>query len=215
MKAVIFDMDGVLVDSEEAMVRSAIQALESYGIHPVKDDFLEFVGMGEDMFVGGVARKHGLEYVMEMKDLAYRIYVEKAKDQVIVFDGAKHVLEQARKAGLKLAVASAADRIKVETNLACIGVDTGFFDGMVTGSEITRKKPHPDIFLEAARIMGVRPGDCVVVEDALSGIEAAKRAGMAVIAVTTSFDRETLEEAGPDRVASSIRQAYELIGDFL
>ena len=177
-KAVIFDMDGVLVHSEDAMKTTSIESLRRFGINPLKSDFIEFTGMGEDAFIGGVARKHGLEYTTEMKDYAYMLYVEKARELVEVFEGVKEVLLKVKGQGLKVAVASAADLIKVKTNLACIGLEVDFFDALVTGSEVERKKPDPEIFLKAAKLIDVKPEDCMVVEDAKSGIMAARTAGI-------------------------------------
>lgn len=218
LAAVIFDMDGVLVDSEHTMRESAITALSSYGIQPVHGDFQEFSGMGEDAFIGGVARKYGLAYHTGMKDLAYRIYVEKAKASVVVFDGAMEVLLLVKQSGRSVAVASAADWVKVTANLACIGVQEEFFDALVTGSEIARKKPHPDIFLRAAEKMKVEPSRCVVVEDALSGVIAAKSSGMRCIGIPTSFSPACLKEAGCDKVAEHLRGVFpailELDGNF-
>jgi HAD superfamily hydrolase (TIGR01509 family) len=209
--AVIFDMDGVLVDSEHAMMATSIESLSRFGINPCCDDFLEFTGMGEDMFIGGVARKYGLQYSTDMKDYAYKLYVEKAQDLVLVFPNVKNVLLNLKDRGFKIAVASAADLIKVESNLNCIGVDVSFFDAVVSGSEVKNKKPDPEIFLKAAEKIGVLQEYCIVIEDALSGIKAAKAAGMASVGITTSFDAETLSSVGPDYVVHSINEVLDVI----
>lgn len=211
MKAVIFDMDGVLVNSEDAMKTSSIMSLERFGINPTKDDFLEFTGMGEDAFIGGVAGKYNLEYDTEMKDYAYKLYVEMAREKVYVYPGGKEIIGKLRGKGFKAAVASAADLIKVKTNLACIGVTVEEFDAVVTGSDVTHKKPDPEIFLKAADIIGIEPGNCIVLEDALSGLKAAKSAGMSSIGITTAFSKEEMETESPDYVVDDIRDAYSLI----
>jgi len=211
MKAVIFDMDGVLVNSEDAMKTSSIMSLERFGINPTKDDFLEFTGMGEDAFIGGVAGKYNLEYDTEMKDYAYKLYVEMAREKVYVYPGVKEIIGKLRGMGFKAAVASAADLIKVKTNLACIGVTVEEFDAVVTGSDVTHKKPDPEIFLKAADIIGIEPGNCIVLEDALSGLKAAKSAGMSSIGITTAFSKEEMETESPDYVVDDIRDAYSLI----
>lgn len=213
-KAVIFDMDGVLVHSEDAMKTTAIESLRRFGINPTKSDFVEFTGMGEDAFIGGVAGKYGLEYTTEMKDYAYMLYVERARELVEVFDGVKEVLLKVRNLGLKVAVASAADLIKVRTNLACIGLDIDFFDALVTGSDVEKKKPDPEIFQKAAQLIGITPENCMVVEDAKSGIMAAKAAGMSVIGITTAFSVKELEAVGPDYIVDDIKEAYKRIADW-
>jgi len=204
IKAIIFDMDGVLVDSEPLIREASIRALREYGVTARHDDFREFTGMGEDRFVGGVAEKHGVPYQLSMKNRAYEIYLELLRDSVIAYGGAKPLIERLSGMGYILAVASAADRIKVEANIESIGVTADAFAAVITGSDVERKKPHPEIYLTASRAIGVPPEGCFVVEDALSGVEAAKRAGMACAAVTTSFLRERLTAAGADFVVDDV-----------
>ena len=95
-----------------------------------------------------------------------------------------------------VAVASAADLRKVKTNLHCLGMSVEDFDAVVTGSDVINKKPDPEIFLKAAEKIGVDPKDCLVVEDARSGVTAAKRAGMYAIGVLGTFEPEALIECG-------------------
>lgn len=197
-------MDGVLVDSEDAITLAALEALRSFGVDARYEDFKQFTGMGENMFVGGVARLHGVEFRTEMKDRTYEIYVDKADERVRVFPQAKRVLSALASRGYGLALASAADAVKVKANIACIGVEAGIFSALVTGSDVERKKPDPEIFLAAAEKAGFAPSECAVVEDAVSGVMAAKAAGMRCVAVTTSFRGEELKQAGADRVIAGI-----------
>lgn len=204
-------MDGVLVDSEDAMKTTSIESLERFGIHPKKSDFLEFTGMGEDAFIGGVARKFGIEYKTEMKDYAYERYIEEAENLVYVFPESKEVILKTREKGMKIAVASAADMIKVKTNLNCIGVETNLFDALVTGNDVVNNKPNPEIFLKAAKKMEVHPHECIVIEDAVSGLQAAKSGGMTAIGVTSVFSSEELKEGNPDYIVDSLKEAYSII----
>lgn len=208
---VIFDMDGVLVDSEDAMKTTSIESLKRFGINPAKDDFTEFTGMGENAFIGGVAGKYGLEYNTEMKEYAYKLYVEKARELVFVYPGVKETIARVKQAGCKIAVASAADMIKVKTNLACIGADESLFDAFVTGSDVEKKKPNPEIFLKAAESMGVLPENCIVIEDAKSGIAAAKAAKMQCIGITTAFSHEELVLTDVDYIIDDIQKAPDII----
>jgi len=212
---VIFDMDGVLVDSEDAMKTTSIESLKRFGINPVKDDFIEFTGMGEDAFIGGVAGKYGLEYNTEMKDYAYMLYVEKARELVYVYPGVRDIIAGVKRKGCKIAVASAADLIKVRTNLACIGIDESVFNGFVTGSDVTHKKPDPEIFLMAAAHIGVDPENCLVLEDAKSGIAAAKSAGMSCIGITTAFTHDELCDTEADYVVDDIQNALSCIDKWI
>lgn len=204
MKDIVFDMDGVLVNSERAMRRAAIEALAGYGIESEEKDFFPFTGMGEDMFIGGVARLHGHEYTTEMKDRAYAIYCARAPETVEVCRGVREALLRLKAQGRRLAVASAADIVKVEANIRVIGLKPSFFDALVTGCDVTRKKPAPDAFLLAAARMGADPASCLVFEDAIGGIQAAVAAGMFPVGVTTTFPEAELRAAGAKLILDGV-----------
>lgn len=211
-KAILFDMDGVLIESEYLMRATAIQVLNDYGISPSHEDFLEFTGMGEDRFVGGVAEKYGLVYDTAMKERAYDYFGQRVKKEAHVPDGVKEMLETLHEKGLILAVCSAADLRKVRYNLSAVGVDESIFTALVTGSDVARKKPFPDIYLEGARRVGIDPKACLVVEDAISGIQAAHAAGMDAVGVTTTFSKEELrEKAQPEYILNEIRELTNLL----
>ena len=210
-KAILFDMDGVLIESEYLMRASAIRALADYGVTAQHEDFLEFTGMGEDRFVGGVAEKHGLVYKTEMKELAYDYFGQKVKEEAHVPAGVKEMLEALHRKGLTLAVCSAADLRKVRYNLMAIGVDESIFSALVTGSDVARKKPFPDIYLEGAHRIDMAPQDCLVIEDAISGIQAAHAAGMDAVGVPTTFSQEVLQEkANPEYMLHEIWELTDL-----
>jgi beta-phosphoglucomutase-like phosphatase (HAD superfamily) len=108
-------------------------------------------------------------------------------------------------------VASSADQIKVLANLQKIGLPPEFWDSVVTAEQVTHKKPAPDAFLAAARNLNVEPGACVVVEDAVNGIQAARAAGMRCIAVASTFPAERLQEADVVRQKISDVQFADLV----
>ena len=117
IKLVIFDMDGVLVDSEGAITMASIESLrEAYGIEAKHADFKEFTGMGDDKFIAGVAAKYGKGYDVKLKERAYEIYMAK-KDRVKVFPRAKKLIHNLNNLCLQCAVASASDLVKVKVNL--------------------------------------------------------------------------------------------------
>ena len=205
-KAILFDMDGVLIDSEFLMRQASIQALAEYGIQAKHEDFIEFTGMGEDRFVGGVAEKYGHTYTFDMKERAYDYFGQQVKEMAHIPAGVKEMLMQLHDMGLILAVCSAADLRKVRYNIQAIGVDENIFSALVTGSDVKRKKPFPDIYLEGARRVGIDPKDCLVVEDAISGIRAAHAAGMDAVGVPTTFSKEVLAaQSQPQYLINEIR----------
>jgi HAD superfamily hydrolase (TIGR01509 family) len=213
IELVIFDMDGVLVDSEAAITYASMEALSEVGVEADYEDFKPYTGMGDDKFIGSVANKYGKEYDVKMKERAYQIYIEK-KDRVKVFKSSKKLIESVTGQGLKCAVASASDFVKVQTNLSCIGVDISVFTAIITGSDVKNKKPDPEIFLKTADSCKISPEYTIVVEDAISGVQAAKSAGMICIAVTTSFDRATLLSAGADYVIDELYEAFDILENF-
>ena len=210
-KAILFDMDGVLIESEFLMRHSAIQALAEYGIEAKHEDFVEFTGMGEDKFVGGVAEKYGHAYTFDMKERAYDYFGQQVKEMAHVPEGVKEMLEALHAKGFVMAVCSAADLRKVRYNIQAIGVDESIFSALVTGSDVARKKPFPDIYLEGARRIGMEPKNCLVIEDAISGIQAAHAAGMDAVGVPTTFSKEELaERVHPEYLLNEIKELTDL-----
>jgi HAD superfamily hydrolase (TIGR01509 family) len=202
---VIFDMDGVLVLSEPLLAEAAARMFAEKGYTVGRDEFRPFIGMGEDRFIGGVAEARGIPLdAPRDKARTYAIYLDLIKGRLKPLPGVRDQVAYCRARGLRLAVASSADAIKVNGNLDEIGLPASTFDVVVNGCEVARKKPAPDIFLEACRRLGLEPSACLVIEDALSGVAAAKAAGCRCLAVTTSFPAERLAAAGADWVVTSL-----------
>ena len=196
IKGVLFDMDGVLVDSEAFICRSAIEMFREKGLNVAEKDFRSFVGMGENIYLGGVAEKYNLRIdIDEAKARTYEIYEELSAGNLDPLPGALEFIELCRNKGLKLALATSTDKIKMEISLREIGLSPQSFLTTVNGLEIERKKPFPDIYIKAAFNLRLKPEDCLVVEDAISGVKASKAAGCKCLAVTTTFTKEKLSEA--------------------
>ncbi len=214
IKGVICDMDGVLCDSESIMCEASISMFKAqHNIDVRPSDFLPFVGTGENLYLGGVAKKYGVEFDLEPdKTYAYAKYLELIKGRLEPLDGVLDFIGWCRNQDLKLAVATSADKVKLDGNLTEIGLEHGAFDVLVSGADVVRKKPAPDIFLEAAKRLDLEPATCMVVEDAPSGIRAAKRAGCMCCGVTTSFVTAQLEAAGADIVVDKLSEIPERIG---
>lgn len=213
IRAVLFDMDGVLVDSEAFIAEAAIAMLaERYGVKATREDFQPFIGKGEDKFIGGVAEKYGVKIEIGSDKAAdkartYELYFQLIRGRLKELPGAVDFVRECRARGLKLAIATSADRHKLEANLDAIGLFEADFDATVDGLQVERKKPFPDIYLEAARRLGVATADCLVVEDAVSGVAAAKAAGAACLALGGSFSEAELRAAGADYFAADLSKA--------
>lgn len=196
IKAVIFDMDGVLTDSEPLINMAAIKMFEELGVNVKPEDFHPFIGTGEERYIGGVAEKYGLSLNLQAaKKRTYEIYLQLVPNHLNAFPGAVELVKDCRRCGLKTALASSADIIKIKANMDKIGLPLEEWDCVVSAEDVTRRKPAPDIFLKAAEKMKLTPAECLVIEDAVNGIQAAKAAGMPCIAVAHTFPKEKLKEA--------------------
>ena len=206
LRGVIFDMDGVLVDSEPFICEAAMRMFEqTYGQVVRREDFAPFVGAGEDRFIGGVAEQYGVTLSMPRdKFHTYEIYIDIIRGRLEPLPGAVAFVRGVRARGLKSAVATSADRVKMEGNLREIRLGPDDFDAIVTGNDVARKKPDPEIFLLAARLLDLPPAQCLVVEDAPNGIAAARAAGCRCLGLTSSFTEPTLRQAGADYVARDL-----------
>jgi HAD superfamily hydrolase (TIGR01509 family) len=189
-------MDGVLTDSEPLINAAAIAMFREKGLLARPEDFLPFIGTGEDNYIAGVANRHSFCLnLAEAKKRTYEIYLELVPQRLEAFPGAVELVRQCRKAGLKTVLASSADRIKIDANLRKIGLPAQDWNAIVSGNDVPNKKPAPDLFLAAARALGLAPRDCGVIEDAPSGIRAAKAAGMRCVAVAQTFRAAQLDGA--------------------
>jgi HAD superfamily hydrolase (TIGR01509 family) len=208
IKGVLFDMDGVLVDSEPFICKAASMMFDELGVKVRPTDFHPFVGMGENRYIGGVAEMYSLDIDIEqVKARTYEIYGMIVKNKLTELPGAHGFISECRKKGLKLALATSADRIKMEINLKEIGLSGDSFNSIITGIDVENKKPFPDIYIKAAKSIGLEPKECLVVEDAVSGIKAGKSAGCRCLAVLSSFDASALQEA--DWICESLLKVPE------
>jgi HAD superfamily hydrolase (TIGR01509 family) len=209
IEGVLFDMDGVLADSEE-FIAAAAKAMfaETYGVTVAVADFLPFVGAGEDRYLGGVAAKYGIvPDLVRDKARTYEIYAELIQGHLKPLPGAVAFVKAARAKGLKTALATSADKPKMVSTLAAIGLTTADFDTTINGLDVARKKPFPDIFLEAARRLGLDPGRCLVVEDAVNGVKSALAAGCRCLALSTTFPEADLRAAGATQIVPNLAHA--------
>ena len=204
---ILFDMDGVLMDSEPVITAAACEALNRYGIPAKLEDFKPLHRHGRESLYWRRCRKvRPFAFELPMKALCYEIYGELVDRELGIYPGTKPMLEAFKAQGRVMALASSADLIKVRHNLRVAEIPFSTFAAVLTGDDVARKKPFPDIYLMAAEKAGVKPDDCVVAEDAVSGVQAAKAAGAYAIGVTTSFDEAALREAGADAVIHDISE---------
>lgn len=215
LKAVLFDMDGVLVDSEAFIAEAACAMFaERHGVVVSPEEFRPFVGTGEDRYLGGVAELHNIVLdAASDKARTYELYFEVIRGRLKELPGAVDFVRRCRSEGLKTALVTSADAIKAEANLKEIGLSREDFDAVVTGIDVERKKPFPDIYLAATKLLAVKPAHCLVVEDALTGAQAARSAGCSCLGITSSFSEEELRAAGATLFAADLAHAGGLVFD--
>ena len=194
-KAILFDMDGVLIDSEAVMALSTVEALGHFGIRTKPEDYSPFIGKGEDLYIGGVVRNHGFVYVPEMKAHTYDVYGKNigAKDCI---PGAADMIRDVVRAKIPHALCSGAELPKVLHNLRALGLTTEDFNAILSANDVTRNKPFPDIYLKGAAALGFAPEECVVVDDTLAGVASGKAAGAYTIAIGGTYTAEQFREQG-------------------
>jgi HAD superfamily hydrolase (TIGR01509 family) len=206
-------MDGVLCDSEPYITEAAIRWFkERRNIHVQREEFLPFTGAGEARFVGGVAEKHGVPFDPQTDThQVYEIYLQIIKGRLHPMAGLKQFLTLCQAQRLPLAIATSADPIKMTGNLREICLPASTFNIMVTGTDVVHRKPDPDIYLLAVQRLGLPAETCLVIEDAINGVLAAKAAGCRCLGLTTSFDAEHLRDAGADWIAKDFTAVPSLI----
>lgn len=187
--AVIFDMDGLLVESEHLQSKSFEKVLKQHGIIPEYNEAgtIQIAGITAKENFELIKRKHDISLSAdELVGLKNEIYSQIIKEGIDPMPGAHKLVAGLKEAGIKIAVASSSIPGDIESVLKQIELFDEF-DAIVSGSEVKQSKPAPDIFLEAASRLGIRPARCIVLEDAEAGITAGKKAGMRVIAVPNKF----------------------------
>ncbi len=214
--AVVFDLDGTLVDSEPIARAAAIAALRARGF--VVDDTVlmtRFTGRRDDEMVATLAAEQGLGVDVEATVAAIdAVAIERLASELEPMPGAAELVPMLRH--LPLAVASNSAPARVRLSLERIGLLQAFEPHVYSAALVPNGKPAPDIFLHAAAALGVAPERCVAIEDSVNGVAAAKAAGMTTIAVTAHGGdapehRRTLAVAGADHVVATLRAAVGLL----
>lgn len=196
IKGVLFDMDGVLADSEEFIRTAAILMFKELGLKTKHEDFFEFIGAGEDKFLGGVADKYNFIFdIPSGKARTYEIYANIIIGKLNPLPGVHSFIKKCKEKGLKTALATSADKTKMDSTLKEIGIQEYTFDAVVNALDVNRQKPFPDIYQKAASLIGLKTYECLVVEDAVNGVKAAKDAGAKCLGLTTTFTKEDLAAA--------------------
>jgi len=206
----IFDVDGVIADTEAVNARASIKVFDDlFGIEVMREDFEAGLGRGAEEYVKAGARAHGMELTDEQVEQATQLrekYFLKilSEEPLPAFPGVLELMNEAmQREDFRVAIATSGTFEKSRAVLNAVGVPYRKM-AYVNGSDVKHKKPDPELFLTAAKIIGIESTRCIVIEDAPNGVQAAKAAGAKCIAVTNSTTAEKLNEA--DLICDSLEQ---------
>ena len=210
IKGVIFDCDGVLVDSEVLSCGALNVIFEKYFNVDIGTDYSPIVGKALKDSIGYFLKTFSIQVpdtinlddLYKEKDLAY---MNVARNKIKLFPGVLELLDYLIKSNLKFSLASSGTPEKINFNLEQ-GKISNYFKIVTSAKEVKNGKPHPDLFLLSAKKLSLLPADCAVIEDSVSGIKAAKAAHMVAIAVTNTFDHSTLQDAGADIIVTRLNE---------
>ena len=202
IKAIIFDMDGTVIDSTESDYMAWKRIFAEYNTDIAYDEYVKVLGVksdeilqrflsldGEELHKALKRKLHYFNQIIEEQGLASIPHVE-------------NFLKQLKDSSLRVALATGARKEKSDYVLDKVNLKR-YFETFTTAEDIRNGKPHPEIFLKAAARMNVSPSQCIVVEDAENGVKAAKNAGMHCVAITTTTNRDILKDA--DLIIDSFR----------
>jgi HAD superfamily hydrolase (TIGR01509 family) len=206
---VIFDMDGVIVDSEPRHERAFREIFAEMGLadrHGVH--FPDYYGRSDQaVWVDFIERHRPAQSLAELTEWKQRRFIDLIRSEQPIFPTLPELV-RALAAHYPLAVASGSRHVVIDEVLALDGL-RGYFSAVTSVEDVARPKPAPDVFLRAAELLGVPPAQCCVIEDAPAGVEAARAAGITVIGITNSVGRDRLSRA--DRIVANYQEIEDLL----
>lgn len=211
IKAFIFDHDGVLVDSEPLAMASLADLLSRHGSSITEDEaFSRYLGTGLDFVITDAHKRYGIELPPTFKDEFFAQLFARFATDLVAMPNAGSLLAHLTELGQPLGIASSGSARRVELGLSTTGLNKWFDPEQITTiEEVALGKPHPDLFLEAARKSQTDPEFCLAIEDSPFGVKAAKRAGMKVVGLAGATPANKLQEA--DWVINDLNEIKLLI----
>ncbi len=192
---VIFDMDGVLADTGPIHFESWVKMAKEIGVEFTRELFEQTFGQQSTAITRKlVGSEVDRVLVKKWANLKEKYYREMIIDKLVPLPGVIRIINDLKSKGFKLAVGSSGPPENVDLLLTHLKIKD-YFDDIITAAEVKKGKPEPDVFLIASNNLHIDPKNCIVIEDAPVGIEAAKRAGMKSIALTTTHNKGELVDA--------------------
>lgn len=189
--AVLFDLDGTVLENEQVYAQAFVEVLKSHGIPNPENSFTHSRGIGLEANWEHLHNAFGLPKNVSINELVHETQDEyhKRLNEVLIREGFYEFHEMLKEEGIATALATSNNWWIVEDELEDMDLQK-YFNILVTGEEVLHRKPAPDIFLAAARKLEIDPEECVVIEDSIAGITAAKEAGMKAIAILNFFSKK-------------------------
>jgi beta-phosphoglucomutase len=204
LEAVIWDMDGVLADTASYHFLAWKETFAKRGINFTEADFRLGFGIRNDAIIrntlGEKTTDDEIATIAREKEITFRRLIGQ---DIKPLPGVLELLSQLHEKGIKMAIASSTVIENIRLIVGSLGIGK-YFQAIITGHDVTEGKPSPQVFLVAAQRLGVEPQNCLVFEDAVAGVKAAKSAGMHCVAITSSHPREKLAEA--DLIVDSLAE---------
>ncbi len=189
IRGVIFDLDGILIDSEKFYFRADQWMLQEYGIEFTREMKKEYIGCGNLDMMKIIRDKYDLpETPAGLLKKKNSYYLEMARREIETFPKTVRLLKRLSEEGYPLALASGSSPAVIDELLTITGLK-GCFSHIISSEEVKRGKPDPQVFLESARRLALSPESCVVIEDSTQGVEAAKSGGMLCIAIPSTVEK--------------------------
>ncbi|MFN3422080.1 MAG: HAD family hydrolase [Armatimonadota bacterium] len=202
-RGALFDLDGVIVDSSQFHYESWVKLGEEVGFVMTPEFFRKTFGQRNDLIIKQLVPNATDEQIVKWGARKEELYREVARGRLVPLRGAMELIRGLKELGFKLAIASSTPRVNIAFAIEQLNMGE-LFDNFVGAEDVKRGKPDPEVFLTAAQKVGVPPERCVVFEDAIAGVIAAKSGGMKCVAVTTTNPKGALVEAGADLVVDSL-----------
>jgi len=212
--AVIFDMDGVLIDSVKIHWQAMNEVLGAYGIHVADEELPKYIGRPQRSQLEQLSNENGVELdydtINQRTTAIKRVLLENIQPK----EGVVQLLTLLKDSNIPMAIATSNNRDEMEMRLTDAGI-IDFFSKFVTEDDVTEHKPNPAVYLEAAKQLDADPSSCVVFEDAPAGVQAAKNANMTCIAVQTPFAKASDLKVADAVIASLADVNMSLINELI
>jgi len=211
IKGAIFDLDGLLIDTEKFQRESWIEILKPFGAHVTKEEYFEYSGKTGKFIEAGIIKNHNLQTkkgaLLEKKEKLLLEWLKTKKIEILPFG--KEAIKFFSEREMKVAVCSSSPRDELKLKLRRTGLSP-FFKVVVSRDDVERGKPHPDMYLLAAKEIGLKPEECIAFEDTQYGMESAKSAGMVCLAVPNELSRKQ-DFSRADGVFKNLKEAIDWI----